>query len=77
MPVMPRIAMQELSACQASLHAWGGPNQVVFDPVKESFVILRRSNAVGDDFRLLGITFDPQLLMHTGAREVATEAGWR
>ena len=66
-----------LSRCQSRLHAWGGANQVVFDPLKEAFVLLRRFRALGENFKLLGITFDPQLLMHVGAREVAVEAGWR
>ena len=70
-------AVLRLSECQSSLHAWGQANQVVFDPLKESFVLLRRFRALGGDFKLLGITFDPQLLMHKGAREIAVEAGWR
>ncbi len=70
-------AVLEMSACQHSLHTWGRANQVVFDPVKESFALMRRTRALGENFKLLGITFDPQLLMHDGARKVATEAGWR
>ncbi len=70
-------AVIKLSECQHNLHAWGGANRVVFDPVKEEFVLMRRFRALGPNFRLLGITFDPQLLMHTGARKIAVEAGWR
>ena len=38
---------------------------------------MRRFRALGVNFKLLGVTFDPQLLMHVGAREIAVEAGWR
>ena len=38
---------------------------------------MRRFRALGPNFRLLGVTFDPQLLMHDGTRKIAVEAGWR
>ena len=47
------------------------------DPSKESFIIIGRLEAVGGNFRLLGVTFDPKLLMHASTREIAVEAGWR
>ncbi len=70
-------AFAVLSMGQFELHEWGRANRVTFDPAKEAFVLLRRRDAVGQDFKLLGLTFDPQLLMHRGARKIATEAGWR
>ncbi len=70
-------AVLELSECQSNLHKWGAANQVVFDSSKESFALMRRFRAIGANFKLLGITFDPQLLMHDGARKIAVEAGWR
>ena len=70
-------AVIALSQCQHSLHTWGAANQVAFDPVKEEFVLMRRFRALGPNFRLLGVTFDPQLLMHDGTRKIAVEAGWR
>ncbi len=70
-------AMAKLSECQGNLHRWGEANRVVFDPAKEEFVVIRRRDAIGDCFKLLGITFDPQLLMRKGARKIAIEAGWR
>ena len=71
------LASAKLSECQANLHRWGAANRVVFDPGKEEFVFIRRRDAIGSDFRLLGVVFDPQLLMRKGARKIATEAGWR
>ena len=59
------------------MHRWGAANRVVFDPGKEEFILLRRRDAIGNDFRLLGVVFDPQLLMKRGAKKIATEAGWR
>ncbi len=49
----------------------------IFDSHKESFVLMRRFRAIGVNFKLLGVTFDPQLLMHVGTRKIAIEAGWR
>jgi len=67
----------ELRGAQRELHLWGAANRVVFDPAKESFHLLHRTLHLGDDFRLLGVHFDSQLLMHSATRVVATEAGWR
>ena len=55
----------------------GAANQVKFDPLKESFHLLRRVKPLGPSFKLLGILFDTKLLMHEGARAIAVEAGWR
>ena len=70
-------AVLKLSECQASLHRWGAANRVSFDPAKEGFVVIRRQKAIGEDFKLLGVSFDAQLLMHKGVRKIAIEAGWR
>ena len=70
-------AAARLAECQTSLHRWGAANRVAFDPGKEEFVLIRRREAMGNDFRILGVDFDPQLLMRKGARKIATEAGWR
>ena len=70
-------AEARLTECQSNLHRWGAANRVVFDPGKEEFILLRRRDAIGNDFRLLGVVFDPQLLMKRGAKKIATEAGWR
>ena len=70
-------AVLRLSVCQNSLHRWGAANRVTFDPQKEEFIIIRRRNALGPEFRLLGVIFDAQLLMHKGVRKIAVETGWR
>ena len=67
----------ELRSCQASLHEWGEANSVKFGPTKESFHILHPKCAEGDNIKLLGLTFDPKLVMNVAAHEVAVEAGWR
>ena len=67
----------DLETVQRELHLWGKANQVIFDPSKESFHVLHRRFHHGADFKILGVTFDVSLLMHTAAREIATEAGWR
>jgi hypothetical protein len=70
-------ALAVLHQCQSYLHDWGRANRVVFDPLKEAFVVLRRRNPIGDTFKVLGVEFDAQLLMHKAARNIASEAGWR
>ena len=62
---------------QHDLHDWGWANRVLFDPTKESFHTLHRAFFEGENFKILGCLFDPQLLMHAACRMVATEAGWR
>ena len=70
-------ALTNLQEAQQELHLWGQANQVLFDPEKESFHILHRHLHYGEDFKVLGCVYDSQLLMHSAARHVATEAGWR
>ena len=70
-------AQVAMRGAQKELHAWGRANQVLFDPSKESFHLLHRTFHEGGDFKILGVLFDDQLLMHTACRTVATEAGWR
>jgi len=67
----------ELKGAQKELHLWGKANQVMFDPAKESFHLLHRRLYSDGEFKILGVLFDTQLLMHSAARQVATEAGWR
>jgi hypothetical protein len=66
-----------LTVCQQSLHSWGAANQVLFDPGKESFHILHPRNHFGNNFYMLGVTFDPQLIMHTACYEIAAVASVR
>ena len=63
--------------CQSSLHAWGRANAVKFDPAKESFHILHRTQGYGDEFLLLGVLFDCQLRMRSAVARLSKEAGWR
>ena len=69
--------LRQCGACQARLHEWGAANSVKFDPDKESFHVLHRTNGVGEDFKLLGLIFDVELRMHSGISTIAREAGWR
>ena len=67
----------ELRGAQKELHRWGEANQVLFDPAKGTFHLLHRRLHSHGEFKILGVLFDTQLLMHAAARQVATEAGWR
>ena len=64
----------ELAECQRSLHEWGQANQAAFDATKESFHTLHRRNPVGGNFRFLGVTFDPRLVMDHACSEIAGQA---
>ena len=66
-----------IKLCQLELHEWGRANQVTFDPAKESWHILSLTNAVGENFKTLGINFDGALTMADAVAEVVTEAGWK
>ena len=68
-------ATLKLSECQSNLHRWGAANRVSFDPLVKEFVVILRLNALGNDFKLLGVTFGAQLLMFSGIRKIGVEAG--
>ena len=72
-----RDIQEDLAGARHELHLWGAANQVQFDTAKESFHVLHRRFRHGDDFRILGVTFDTGLLVHAAARGIATDAGWR
>ena len=49
----------------------GRANQVTFDASKESFHILHPRRPFGENFELLGVQFDPGMVMQSAAYEVA------
>ena len=51
--------IRSAKTCQTRLHQWGAANQVEFDPGKESITILSRHTPYGENFKTLGVTFDP------------------
>ena len=65
------IALSKLREVQQEVHAWGEANRVVFDQSKEFLHLIHRRFSHGDNFKLLGVVFDPALLMHDAARTVA------
>ena len=66
-----------IDLCQEELHKWGRANQVSFDPCKESKHILSQTEPEGPSFKLLGISFDTQLLMGDAVDEVINSATWK
>ena len=68
--------MLKLSECQSSLHRRGAANRVSFDHLNKGIVVIRLQKPLGEDFELLRVTFDAQLLMYKGVRKTAVEAGW-
>ena len=69
--------LNDLRLCQVSLHRWGAANRVTFDAGKESFHVLHRTQAQGNDFRILGCTYDCKLTMAAACRATAQEGRWR
>ena len=69
--------LEHTKKCQDELHKWGEANQVVFEGSKESMHVLARRNAEGENFKVLGVNFDCQLLMRDAVHELVVEAGWK
>ena len=63
---------EDLTIVAERIHHWGTINQVLFDPLKEHFCILHRSEYEGVPFRLLGVDFDVQLLMGDFCTDLAS-----
>ena len=55
------------------IHAWGAANNVAFDPGKEQFKVLHRSDGVGEPFRLLGLTIDRKLIMEDAIERIVSK----
>ena len=55
--------MAACDVCQEKLHRWGEANSVAFDPAKETKHVLSRTNPSGEGFKILGVLFDPKLIM--------------
>ena len=70
-------AYSMLRECQSSLHTWGQANRVQFDAGKEHFHILSRSQPDGGIFKILGIPFDPKLLMIDAVEDCVASASWK
>ena len=69
------MVTEALDECQARLHTWGGMNQVVFDPAKESKHVLHRRKPKGESFCILGVLWDVKLTMLLQRQKVAQRAG--
>ena len=64
----------ELRRCQLAVHEWGKKNQVIFDSLKEYFVILHGNEGEGEDFRFLGTWMDTALRMETNIHKMLSKA---
>ena len=71
------FVLGQLSRVQDEVHKWGAANGVTFEASKESFHILSRVHHFGESFRVLGVTFDTQLIMSEAIGECAQECHWR
>ena len=67
----------DLQSRQIELHTWGRANRVTFDAGKEHFSVLSTTDAAGDNFKVLGIEFDPKLSMVACIQTCVHEAAWR
>eukprot|EP00959_Pyramimonas_sp_CCMP1952_P285701 5973606-Pyramimonas_sp.AAC.1 len=65
-----------MSECQSALHEWCRANRVTSDSGKESFHILSRSAPVCDHFIIIGILFDPKLLMDSPVDACIAACSW-
>ena len=60
--------------CQASLHAWGHANRVVFDAGKDETMLISTTNLAGGPVKLFGVEFDNKLVMSIAAHKCCTFA---
>ena len=67
----------EAECCQSQFHTWGKATQIQFDPAKESMHVVGRHDALGADFKILGVEFDCKLLMNGAVHETAVSARWK
>ena len=66
-----------LRTCQAEIHKWGAANSITFDNSKESQHILHHRDGRGDNFKILGLLFDPRLSMFHAATGIVRETSFR
>ena len=75
--VANNVVLEQLLECQASLHAWGRANRVIFDAGKEDTMIVSTVDPLGGPIMLLGINFDNKLIMANAVHKCATTAAWK
>ena len=63
--------------CQDELHKWGASNRVVFDPAKESVHVVSTTHPEGGNFAILGVKFDPKLVMQDAVTDLVTDCRWK
>lgn len=68
---------RDMKKVQKQLHMWGEANGVRFDAGKESFHVLSKTGGYGGNFKLLGINFDPKLLMHDAIHDCVVACNWK
>ena len=73
---LPEV-LKELEVYQTACHQWGFANRVEFDASKEHFVVLHRQRPHGENFVLLGTTYDPKLTMHDHCEACAARCRWK
>ena len=59
------------------MHTWGAGNRVSFEAQKESVHVLSHTKPEGGNFKVLGVEWDPKLLMHDAAETLVREAKWK
>ena len=69
--------MKHARKCQQKLHDWGKPNQVEFEPKKETITIMSRISPQGPGFKLLGVHFDTGLKMEEAISKLHSAATWK
>ena len=52
-------ALADMKLRQAELHRWGLANRVTFGAGKEKFAVLSTTDAAAENFKVLGLLFDP------------------
>ena len=64
-----------LASIQGRIHDWGHKNRVTFDSAKEHFVTIHldRRHHRGEEFKFLGVWFEPSLSMSCAMEKLMTK----
>ena len=72
-----RSSLTKPGGCQVNVHEWGDNNGVAFEPAKEHFHVISKHEPHGENFPMLGITFDTRLTMDVEVDSLLDDCSWR
>jgi len=68
---------KQTQKCEAELQKWGAANKVTFEPDKQHMSIISLHEPEGEDFKMMGVWFDPKLTMERAITELCNKLRWK